>query len=632
MENKKSKSTLEIFFIYFEKITILFFAAAVFVMLVVNFKILAENETNMPFYSYFFMNERIIFKNYLVDSYLVPVTQPDTECYKGYEKKDFVNIQDILSVKTYLITNQTKIQDPTTSGREKGILKDLGFYGENYYNFNISEKSNGSKDFRDFNLINKYALNNWKGSNFCIKRLYFDEWFQGLQIINSTLNCTTYFPGKNAIDCGVFGSPDYGAKVDDGNKYMKLCLLKDNVYEDKDLNMILSKTVDEELKNINFCPLNNFDFYYTVNPDFDDTNVNSWFYNFTYFTVKNDKPDRYMASYPKEKFEKLQDRIANPVIPIIVDYDTAYFLQNYQGYPDPNEKYVFGINDDSVFIPGQPYGLTDLLSIDIDYYNFYSVYNDTFYEKKVYDGSTKTYSYEPNFITSINSKDFIVPEQKSAKNYDLVLTKRFLPVFNKRCFYGVFQKNPAFLAYLNRLNVSFLEEFVWNSVTLCLMLAIMAVYNELYIRYYILSRIVDDNINDYDLNSEKFTKYTHKMLETLLLLISIYFQNFNLNRIVVGESTAKNLIKYDCFILNNPPPNENPDTYKFHINDQFTFYIEFLNKLETLIKLNLSILLLIFISMMCVIFSYLYLQFASDVEKSQDNDLKLQIEEFKKNM
>jgi len=158
------------------------------------------------------------------------------------------------------------------------------------------------------------------------------------------------------------------------------------------------------------------------------------------------------------------------------------------------------------------------------------------------------------------------------------------------------------------------------------MLGLLAYYSEFYIRFYIINRLFENNINTYDYNSEKYTKYTHKIWELSLLFISVYYQIFNISKIETGITTADLLLKNDCFLLNNPPENADPDEYKDHANIQFTYYIEFLSNLNVIMKGYLAILIIIFAMMIMVTISYCFVTYTEDdvvlnTEERMINDL-----------
>ena len=308
-------------------------------------------------------------------------------------------------------------------------------------------------------------------------------------------------------------------------------------------------------------------------------------------------------------------------MPLITLFDLAYFDLN-QAYPLPNETYVFGIDDDATFNTGQEYGLTDLMAIDLDYYAFYNIFNDTFFSKSVYDPSTKTYRYQPDFAVKNNEIEFIIPEKNSSINYKVTLNKKFVPVFNKHCFENVFNNNPDFIKFLTNLNIKYIDEYVLSSVSMCLMLGLLAYYSEFYIRYYVIDRLINNDINEYDLKSEKYTKYSHKIWELTILFISTYYQIFNIDRIDSGIQTATLLLKNDCFLLNNPPPNGNPDAYKDHANSQFVYYIKFLGTLNDVMKAYLVVIIIVLTTMVLVTVSYFFVTYKEE-EKPLSTEDKL---------
>jgi len=116
------------------------------------------------------------------------------------------------------------------------------------------------------------------------------------------------------------------------------------------------------------------------------------------------------------------------------------------------------------------------------------------------------------------------------------------------------------------------------------------------------------------MNSEKYTKITHKIWELSLLIISIYYQTFNIGKISSGIHTAELLLKHDCFLLNNPNPGEQPDAYKDHANIQFIYYIDFLNDLKELLEVYLAILLVVFFMIVMVKVSYFFVKYTEEQE------------------
>jgi len=589
----------------FEKGSILTFSVSVLILLFINIYILMENARVVPLYSYFFMNERLVFKWYLTDVYLLPVTIPDSSCLNGYFKRDFASIENFKGVPVKDITNTTKIQDPLSN--KYGLL-DLQFLKWTFYNFDITDTTSG---FPDFPLINKYSLNNWKGTNFCTKRLYFDEYYRGLQLVNITTLCIEKF-GNKTSDCGTYGVPDYGSKVNNKEKYFRLCVLKDEVFIDEELTQTLFSSTDPTYKGMDGCPLQNFDFEYRVNSKYDSRDVNSWAYDPSSMTMKNNALVKASGDYNLANMDLWLHPLKNPM-PLITLFDLAYF-DNNQAYPLPNETYVFGVDDDATFNTGQMYGLTDLMAVDLDYYYFYNIYNDTFFSKLVIDPKDMSMTYEPDFAVKNDEKTFIVPEKKSSIDYKVTLNKKFVPIFSKKCFEGVFNNNPGFIKFLTNLNIKFIDEYVLSSVSLCLMLGLLAYYSEFYIRYYIINRLIDNDINEYDFKSEKYTKYSHKIWELSVLFISVYYQIFNIDKIELGISTAELLLKNNCFLLNNPPTGVDPDLYKDKANIQFIYYIDFLSKLNDIMKAYLIILLVVFILMILVTVSYCFITY-KDEEK-----------------
>jgi len=551
------------------------------------------------------MNDRLVVNFILTDVYLLPVTIPESTCNPGYFKRDFASIENFKGVPTKDITNVTKIQDSLTKAPNLKLL-DLVQLKWNYYMFDITDTTNG---YPDFPLINKYSLNNWKGTNFCIKRLYFDEYYQGLQIVNTTTACQQKF-GNSSDDCGTYGVPDYGATLDNNEEYFRLCLRRDKVYIDEDLTETLDSTNNTIYKGMNGCPLQNFDFEYRKNPHYNSSDVNSWAYDPSSMTMKNNELLKAEGGYNLTKMDFWLDPLQNPM-PLITLFDLAYFDLN-QAYPHPNETYVFGVDNDAIFNTGQKYGLTDLMAVDLDYYYFYNIYNDTFFSQSVYDPSTKTYSYEPDFAVKNDEKNFIVPEKKSSIDYKVTLNKKFVPIFSNDCFHNVFQKNPDFIKFLTNLNIKFIDEYVLSSVSLCLMLGLLSYYSEFYIRFYIIDRLIENNINGYDLKSEKYTKYTHKIWELSLLFISVYYQIFNIDKIDTGITTAQSLLHHNCFLLNNPPPNGDPDDYKDHANKQFDYYINFLTNLNEIMKAYLAVIMIVFILMIMVTISYCFVSYTEE--------------------
>ena len=588
--------------LWFEKVTIVTFVVGIIILAILDIVILNKNDQVLFLFSYFFMNGRLVFKGYIVDIILSPVTQPATDCPSGYYKFEFSTLENIYHAKLNDVTEETKILNTLS---KSGELKNLTFVKEKYYKFNIREKPD--KGGVDFPLMNKYSLNNWKGTNFCILKLYLDEWFQGMQIISSKYTCAEYFLDKandTLMDCGTYGQPSYLAKEDLKERYFRLCILKDKVFTDPELTDQLYGTKDKNYQNINLCPVQNFDFDFYTNTHFNDSDVNSWGNIYTSMTWKNNSQYKQAGNYNMTLF----DIRSNPLLgslPLFVNFDNSYYQLN-QDYPKPQDLYVFGKYDEATLLPGQNYGLTDLISIDLDYYNFFQVYNDTFYDKKVWDKNTKTYSYEPEFIVNRNQKEFIMPEKASSIDYTITLTKKMLPMFSRECFEGVFENNQItdFIYFLTKLNILFIDEFVASSISICLMLALVAFYCELYIRFYIINRLIDNDVNDYDWDSEKITKYIHKFFEFVLLFIAIFYQIYIIGTINLGTWVAQQLLDFNCFKLNNPKPGEHPDVYAQQINNQFIFYIEFLKELNNIMIAYLVILMLIMVCHLLVLISY----------------------------
>jgi len=593
------------YILYFEKGSIITFSISILILFFINIYILMENARVVPLYSYYFMNERLVVNSYLTDVYLLPVTIPDSSCKSGYFKRDFASIENFKGVPTKDITNITKIQDPLS--KNFGLL-DIAFLKYTYYEFDITDTTQG---FPDFPLINKYSLNNWKGTNFCIKRLYFDEYYQGLQLVNITTECKVRF-GTRADDCGTYGVPDYGARVDDKLKYFRLCLLRDQIFINEELTETLFITEDPDFKGMDGCPLQNFDFDYHLNPTYDNRDLNSWEYVPSSMTMKNNALKDKAGDYNMTKMDFWLDPLENPM-PLITLFDLAYFDLK-QAYPQPNETYVFGIDDDATFNTGDKYGLTDLMSVDLDFYYFFKIYNDTFFSHSVFDPATNTSTFEPEFAVKSDEMNFIMPEKNSSVNYKITLNKKFVPVFSQKCFEEVFENNPDFIKFLTNLNIKYIDEYVLSSVSLCFMLGLLAFYNELYIRFYIIERLFDDEINEYDLKSEKYTKNWHKIWEVSLLFISIYYQIFNIEKIDLGIKTAELLLHSDCFLLNNPPTGAYPDDYKDHANKQFEYYIVFLTNLNDIMRVYLGLLIVVFILMAVVALSYIFVTYTNEIE------------------
>ena len=614
----------------FEKITIITFALVILILLIINFYILNESSIIIPMYSYYFMNERLVFTSYIIDAYLLPVTIPDSSCDGGYDKKAFANLENFNQIKMNDITNITKIQDKL----DKTALWNITFAKETYWNFNISEKlSSDSSGVENFPLINKYALNNWKGTNFCVKRVHFDEYFEGLHIIPVNRTCKDFFANRDfknnsLMDCGTYGVPEYGAKVNNNERYFRLCVRTDQVFIDESKTTPLYETTDEDFiklrKGVTLCPLQGLDFLFDPNPNFDDLDVNSWLNLPTYITLKNNQIVTKYGDYNMSDYNRLYSDPLVQVYPLLTLFDLAYFALN-QAYPDPSDAYVFGTTDDATFNPNKEYGLTDLVCQDLDWYYFWNIYNDTFYSERVWDANTKSYSYVPDFASKSDEKNFIIPEKQASTDYLVTLNKKFLPVFSKTCFEGVFG-NPeysGFIKFFLKLNIGFLSEYILSSFTLCMMLALLAFYNEYYIRYYIIERIIDSDINEYDLKSEKYTKYTHKILEFSILFITSYYTLYNLGLINEGIKAAQLLLNNNCFVLNNPPLNADPDDFKNHINLQFIFYIDFLKRLSVMVQLFLAATLMVFIMMILVTFTYLIVNYEPERDPNLDDGQEL---------
>jgi len=609
-------SSFSKYLLCFEKGSIITFSISVMILLLINIYILMENARVVPLYSYFFMNERLVFKWYLTDVYLLPVTIPDSKCADGYFKKDFASIENFKGVPVRDITNITKIQDPLSL--VNGLL-DLVRLKWTYYDFDITDTTNG---FPDFPLINKYSLNNWKGTNFCTKRLYFDEYYKGLQIVNMTTTCKDMF-GMSSVDCGTYGVPDY-RKPDDFMKHFRLCVLKDQVFIDEELTESLNATTNPIYAGLDGCPLQNFDFEFRDNSKYNSSDVNSWAFDLSSMTMKNNKLVEAKGDYNLTNMKFWLDPTKNPM-PLITLFDLTYF-DNNQAYPKPNDSYVFGVDDDATFNTGQMYGLTDLMAIDLDYYYFYNIYNDTFFSKSVIDPKDNTYTYQPDFAVKSDEKNFIIPQKDKSINYKVTLNKKFVPIFSKKCFDGVFQENPGFIKFLTNLNIKFIDEYVLSSVSLCLMLGLLAYYSEFYIRFYIINRLSDNDINEYDLKSEKYTKYSHKIWELSILFISVYYQIFNIQRIDSGMTSANLLLTNNCFLLNNPPSGVDPDVYKDHANSQFVYYIKFLADLNEIMKAYLAILVVNLALMTLVTITYCMVTYKDEdkiltTEERQVNEL-----------
>ncbi len=630
MEKAKQPANItstEKFLLSFEKITIITYVVSVLVLATINIHILTENGRIIPMYSYTFMNQRVMFPWYLSDIYLLPVRQPEEQCRTNFKKLDFAAIENIFDVNLNNISNITKIQDKL----EYGKLRNISFLKEKYYDFNISQIGNNKTKAR-FPLVNRYTLNNWKGANFCLRRVYFDEWYQGFHIINSNTSCSAAYPKNIPIDCGVYGIPEYGAKIDDKERYMRLCILKDQIYSDEDLTIKISASKDEKITGANFCPINNFDSTFYENPAYDTTDVNSWFYNFRSMTVKENKPLELFNEYPQTEYESRMNPLAPGVMSLFTVFDNTYFQLN-QAYPKPDDAFVFGLIDSATLFPGKPYGLTDLVSEDIDSYDFFRVFNDTFYEKLVFDQAENSYSFQPNFAVKDNEKEYIMPEQVSGEAYKITLPKNVNPLFVKSCFSQVFEanKNPDFLNFFKKLSIKFIEEYVVSSISLCLMTALLAFYNELYIRYYVINRILDNDINDYDKDSEKYTKYTHKTWEFVILIISTYYQFFNIGLIEEGMKSANLLRDNNCFVINNPPSGESGELYKDNLNNMLQYYINFLINLNTEMKAYLAILVINFLMMIFVTLSYAYLSYIKDDSVLNTELEDIDLEEERKN-
>jgi len=617
MDSEKHISNLKMFFLNIEKSFIITFILCVFVMVCLNIKLLLDNAAITPLYSFFFVNSRLVNDRYIIDMEVQPVRLPELKCKSGYSKRNFMTLENIYEAKALDITNVTRIQDDTIGGKE-GVLKNLSKV--TYYEYSSIQEKNVT-NLKDFQLLNRYSFNNWKGSNFCVKRVFLDEWKKALQLIPSNTSCQSYFPNYSTDDCGTYGAPEYRQEFD-GERYMRLCAIRDFAYADDELTTPVTKSTDQIYKNITICPLGNFDIKYVVNPDYDDNDVNSWSFHPQYMMFKENKlfykSDGYV--YEGDDINNFVDPGKNTINMLMIGMDTAY-LSYYQKYPKPVDEYVFGVYDDSFIFPAKEYGLSDQMNQDIDTNNFADFYNDTFYTKKVYDAETKTYSYEPDFLTSSDQQSFIKPNVTLGKNCNITQVKRFLPIFGKKCFEGALIKNPDFLSYLADLNISFLTEFIWSNLSTCLMLILLALYNELYIRYYIINRIIANDINTYDKNSEKYTKWTHKIFEFIITFITIVFQLLNKAKVETGIHTAKDLLTYSCFVLNNPPTSQDdPDDYKEFSNEQLKYYTNYLSTVVTLFDINLITLIILFSFMVLVSLSYVYLQYSEQNNKTSDDE------------
>jgi len=97
-------------FLIFEKLTIIIFALSVIILGLVNVLILMENSSMQILYSYFFMNERLNYNSFLIDVYLQPVTQPETQCRGGYIKKDFVSIESFKNINCITLQIQQRFK------------------------------------------------------------------------------------------------------------------------------------------------------------------------------------------------------------------------------------------------------------------------------------------------------------------------------------------------------------------------------------------------------------------------------------------------------------------------------------------------------------------------------------------
>jgi len=453
------------------------------------------------------------------------------------------------------ITDTIKVVDMDYRAKTHKLkIANPHFLDAKFHELNMMKKGNNSIEF--MNTISLYAFKDYV---FCKKRVFFDEDFSNIKLINRNLTCDSLSEKNETstmINCGIL------------RDYYKICV-------DKSVMLFNSRQINNDLrllKDEDYCPLMDLEINFIDNPEFKNNNkVNkllalvSYTRNNTVYSLKTNSTnlDPYwepINSYDGLGFNQYLVSYRDNPKNLIMDVEEAITFNNYYDLENDTDKYnstdfIYSDPKEITNINiGEKFGYRDSYTRIFDSQGLYSFYNSTNFMGQVdYTENDINYtSYLPFAMKSPDAKNYYSPkiQNETEEKINSVYAGLYeMQPFSTDCFNKVFEKNglPDVFNYLNQININFLMEVFPTLIAWFCIVLFIQFWGFIKIRTSYLLDILNFRVKECDIKSEKITKYTFKVFMFLAFLIIFKGLALQGGRSISIISNAELLLEHNCF-------------------------------------------------------------------------------------
>jgi hypothetical protein len=514
MKNNKvsNLSDQEKCFLYMEIFQIFIYLIMAILQFSFSIKMYAYWSTNSTKYYYYLMNTRIAPPSYLADLKIVndSFAACDVVGYDEiYTKHEFQNINLINNANPLDVTSSTLMNPSSNSS----FTQNNSLAGLNYYNVDINTPGSTT-----INLVSSIPIFAWKNYSFCYRMINIDANQDAFQILPTTQKCKDIF-GQYAVDCGSYRNDSF-----------RLCIRKEYLTYSKLKTPFLDFDIDNTDENV--CPYNNVRFSSSLNPNYDSSDPNS-----NLFLL-------YMSPTQRN---------------IGLDQDSNLFVNigqmKFQGALNVTEEqfgkeFPFISNMNTINI-GQPYGFYDNYNIVVDSYDWSNFYNEsTFY---VYtDPVTGTRTSSPGFLIGIDKSSNYRLNNITTPGIPVYLAFWQLELLSKECYEKVFKSTGRtdVLGLIYQNKVKFITESAGILICWALVAIFISGFCQIYIRFYIIYKKLNDGLNKSDQDSELLSKLLIKFFQTVIFIVCMSAVIYNNSQFTKKINNLNLSVSNNCFDIN----------------------------------------------------------------------------------
>jgi hypothetical protein len=528
-------------FLYVEAFFILIFLLLTLVELYAVFMMYSTYISSQSLYYFYLVHNRLQMKNF--NAYII-ARSPNDECpYHppasdkspiriSYVPRQILALGTIKASSPVDVTSNTQVYDnfPTPLIQNNTMAK------KKYFEFDVQEIGTST-----LNLLTNYVFNIWKGVNICAVQFYYND-PRAYQLIPKPANfpeavantwCKEFTQDSTAQACGVYFDT------------YQTC------------SLITYTSVNNSLRGDAFdssywsdqgwtCPFNYFDMNFTYNPFYNSSDPQS-------MKIDGSEYMQFLNTADVAPFPNLAPRL--PFYQSIVDKYLLYdldnaFLGNFQTIEYPNDTLSFATEDSTIYTVGQPYGFKDPFNGIWDTYSFMDFFNDTYFDKPVYNPKSGKTTYNPKFLVGPDDNTFYRPVDNHKYKLNVSLTYWGQPTVTKECFEQFIhpQKKYDWLVQLNNLQTLFLDDSLPLLLAWLFVKLFISGFWQISIRAKLIYEKLSRGYNfPADIKSDYPTRFTTKVVGLImfaLLFNGLLYQDGYFSRII---SFSKNMIIYNCY-------------------------------------------------------------------------------------